>query len=189
MNLVKVTEKAQLQIVEQLYLVSFPECERKPFTLIIEKSQKNLVDIWQIEENGEFCGLVITMKYKDLVLIDYLAIATEKRGLGYGSKTLELIGKQYEGGRVFLEIESTNIAAENHEERRNRKRFYLNNGLKELGMETLVFETIFEVLFFEKKISFEEYWSVYAGVYGEEKAAKVKLIGRKEVQGEGRCSV
>ena len=181
MRLIEAKEADQFQQVDQLYMVSFPECERKPFSIILEKNQQNLVDIWIIEEKNEFCGLVITMKHQDLVLIDYFAISPEKSGRGYGSLALELITNKYWDSRVFLEIESTGIPSENLEERQNRKQFYLKNGLQELGMETLVFETIFEVLTFREEISYEEYWSVYAGVYGEEKATKVQLISRKDV--------
>lgn len=173
MNLVEAKEAVQFPEVEKLYLSAFPECERKPFSLLIEKCKTDQVDIWRLEEEGQFCGLVITMNDADLVLIDYLAISTEKRGCGCGSKALDLIRGAYPARRVFLEIESTSVQADNYEQRISRKHFYLKNGLRELGIEAKVFDTEMELLTFEKDLTFEEYQNIYANVYGKEKADKV----------------
>lgn len=179
MKLVEIKEAAQFPEVEELYLSAFPKCERKPFSLMIEKRQNDQVDMWRLEEEGQFCGLVITMNDADLVLIDYLAIVPEKRGCGCGSKALELIREAYPDQRVFLEIESTSVPAENHKQRAARKHFYLKNGLKELGIEAKVFDTEMELLTFEKELNFKEYWNIYDNVYGKEKADQVWLISGK----------
>lgn len=173
MVIVEAKVDSQFQEIEELYLSAFPECERKPFSLMVQKNETDQVDIWRLEEDGVFCGLVITMNDQDLVLIDYLAIAPEKRGCGCGSKAIELIREVYPDRRVFLEIESTSIPADNQQQRISRKHFYLKNGLKEMGIEAKVFDTEMELLTFEKKLTFEEYWKIYANVYGEEKAKKV----------------
>ena len=60
----------QYREIRTLYGSSFPRCEKKPFWLIKQKQRKGLVDIWNIEEAGEFVGLAITMKAGDLVLLD-----------------------------------------------------------------------------------------------------------------------
>ena len=111
--------------IKTLYENAFPSCERKPFSLILEKQKTGNVDVLILEENNQFLGLAITMMDNDLVLLDYFAITEESRGNGYGSTALHLLFDFYKGKRFFLEIESTHTAAENISQRLLRKQFYL----------------------------------------------------------------
>lgn len=176
MILVEAKQAAHFLEMEKLYLTAFPECERKPFSLMIQKKEMGQVDIWRLEEEEQFCGLVITMNHADLVLIDYFAISQEKRGCGYGSKALKLIKAAYPDRRVLLEIESTLVPADNIDQRILRKHFYLKNGLREVGIQAKVFDTEMELFTFDKNVTFEEYQNIYANVYGKEKANKVLFL-------------
>lgn len=176
MQLIKAFESNQLNRIENLYERAFPKCERKPFALICEKQSSGSVDILYLEEQEHFCGLAITMKDRDLVLLDYFAIAEDKRGMGYGSAALAALYSYYSGKRFFLEIESTKEDAENREQRLQRKSFYLKNGLTELGIEACVFDTNMELLGKEMSLTFNEYLSVYKHVYDLEKAKHVKEL-------------
>lgn len=132
------------------------------------------MDIWVLEEKQEFIGFAITMKSKDLVLLDYFAIAGEKRASGFGSEALRSLQKYYGNQRFFLEIESTLGKADNQEQREKRKRFYLANDMTEIGMTVDVFGTEMELLGHGCSLDFAEYTSVYSNVYGRRKAEKLK---------------
>ena len=162
--------------IETLYEKSFPACERKPFSLILEKQKTGNVDVLILEENNQFLGFAITMMDNDLVLLDYFAIAEESRGNGYGSTALHLLFDFYKGKRFFLEIESTHTAAENISQRLLRKQFYLSNDMTELGIEATVFETDMELLGHNISLTFEEYQDIYRNIYGAKKAAHVILL-------------
>lgn len=176
MKLLKALSPGQLHCIEELYERAFPACERKPFSLILEKQAAGSVDILSLEENGSFCGLAITMKDGDLVLLDYFAIAEEKRGTGCGSSALSVLYAYYSGKRFFLEIESTKEDAENKQQRLRRKHFYLKNELHELGIEACVFGTNMELLGRNMHLTFDEYFSVYKNVYGLKKSEHVKEL-------------
>lgn len=167
MRLRTVASEAEWRMLELLYMEAFPDMERKPFEMIREKYCKKMTDVWVVEEAGEFSGLAITMNKDDLVLLDYFAICEEKRGQGLGGKSLRALQELYRGKRFFLEVESLDVLADNMEERRRRKRFYLKNGMRELGVNARLFGVEFELLGYGCEVSFEEYFSLYDEIYGK----------------------
>lgn len=176
MQLIPATDEKQFRQIRELYLHAFPACERKPFALIRQKQREDLVDIFMLKDGDAFCGLAITMKANDLVLLDYFAIAKDRRGMGYGSAALQMLYDHFAGKRFFLEIESTLEESENRQQRLMRKQFYLKNHLTELGLLANVFGTDMELLSYRASLTFEEYIRVYETVYGQEKAACVKKL-------------
>lgn len=166
MNLIKTDNPQKLQTIKELYMQSFPACERKAFSLICEKQQQGCADILYIEEADSFCGLAITIKKDDLVLLDYFAIAEDKRGKGFGAKALQQLFTYYAGTRFFLEIESTHVAAANMPQRLSRKSFYLKNQMTEIGIEVFIYETEMELLGHGCTLTFAEYKSLYDHTYG-----------------------
>lgn len=167
MKLREVMSETDWSLLENLYTEAFPDNERKPFAMIREKYREKRTDVWVIEEEEEVSGLAITMNSEDLVLLDYFAISPEKRGQGLGSASLRALFERYHGKRFFLEVESLTVPADNMEERRRRKQFYLSNGMKELGVYARLFGVEFELLGYACKVSFAEYYSLYDSIYGE----------------------
>ena len=106
------------------------------------------------------------MNGPDLVLLDYFAIDDSKRGKGYGSKALKLLQERYAGYRFFLEIERTDVEADNIEERKRRKSFYLQNGMTELSVHAVLFGVKMELLGYQCEVNFEEYRNLYVSNYG-----------------------
>ncbi|MBR6536933.1 MAG: GNAT family N-acetyltransferase [Lachnospiraceae bacterium] len=166
MRLREVTSDMEWGLLETLYTEAFPENERKPFAMIREKHREKRTDVWMIEQNDEFSGLAITMNSGDLVLLDYFAISKEKRGNGLGGESLKILFEMYREKRFFLEVESLSVPADNIEERRRRKQFYLNNGMTELGVNARLFGVEFELLGYDCEVSFPEYFSLYDDIYG-----------------------
>ena len=58
-------------------------------------------------------------------------------------------------------------------QRQRRKAFYLRNGLKETGMNAMVFETEMELLTHDAELTFAEYVGMYENVFSKEKARNV----------------
>ncbi len=140
------------------------------------KQRQGMVDIWYINDNGEFAGLAIAMKAGDKILLDYFAIDADKRGKGYGSLALCRLQRHYSGKKFFLEIESTFGDSDNREQRCLRKQFYLSNNMKEIGILADVFGTEMELLGYGCTLSYDEYISVYREIYGGQKAEHIVLI-------------
>lgn len=166
MNLRNASTHKDWKKIKQLYIEAFPACERKPFTIIKYKHYKKASDVWMLEENGEFVGLAITMNGSDMVLLDYFAIDHDKRGMGYGGKALKLLQEKYVGYRFFLEIERTDVEADNLAERKKRKAFYLQNDMSEINVYVTLFGVDMELLGYHCDVSFEEYRGLYVSNYG-----------------------
>lgn len=191
------TDETQEKLTEQiktLYLQAFPESERKPFAMMEEKQREGRMQIWAIvrengedaetqEEQQEFCGLAITVLYKDMVLLDYFAIHPRKRGCGIGSEVLEMLKEMYADKCFFLEIESTGEETEKLTEkerqiRMKRKQFYHRNGMKDTGLEVILFGVQMEILSAGRAVSFAEYYHLYEDTFGKKIAARVECAGR-----------
>ena len=80
--------------MKKLYLQAFPKSERKPFRLMRKKAREGVMELLVIHEKKELLGLAITVRYKDMVLLDYFAVETGHRGKKIGSCALELLKQQ-----------------------------------------------------------------------------------------------
>ena len=171
-------EEKQLEQIHQLYEAAFPASEKKPFSLILEKRASGAVEILAIEDDKKrFRGLIITILYKDMVLIDYFAIDEESRGIGIGSDILKLFTARYAKKRVFLEIESTvSELVEDYDIKIRRKAFYEKNGLTSQDYLVNLFGVEMEIMTFHCNICFEEYHEMLVHVYGEGVRDKVQFI-------------
>lgn len=151
-----------------LYRSAFPKSERKPFSVIRANQKNGKGDIWYFEENGHFAGLATTVNGdNDMILLDYFAVTDKHRDQGWGSKMLKLLLTQYQGKRLFGEIEVVDAAADNYEERKRRKQFYLRLGLTALGVKVKLFGVDMELMSNGCTVSFEEYLEFYRKNIGE----------------------
>ena len=159
--------------VEGLYMTAFPEEERRPFSIIQNRTEEGKSDVWMLEDE-DFAGLAITMNGDDIVILDFFAIADEKRGCGYGSIALKELQDMYRDYRFILEIERPDIPSENQEDRIRRKAFYLRNGMKALDIPVNLFGVEMELLANDCEVTFEEYKNVYRSYLGELAEENVK---------------
>lgn len=187
MRLIQVDEttKELSKQVKALYQDAFPKEERKPYQVMEEKQREGKMEIWAIvkEEKLEFCGLAITILYKDLVLLDYFAICSEKRGTGIGSEVLAMLKEKYADRCLFLEIESTGknageLSAEEQQVRQKRKCFYHQNGIKDTGLEAVLYGVSMEVLSAGRTIDFKEYLELYVDIFGKKVANRIEYVSK-----------
>lgn len=178
MNIKRAENSRQIEAIRLLYEEAFPDNERKPFALMLEKCKEGAMELLCIEdEKQDFWGLAIFVLYKDMVLLDYFAIDNEKRGLGIGTKALKLLQNYYKGKRFYLEIEDVHVEADNTQERIRRRAFYLRNDMMVMPFTVDLFGVIMEVLTYQCVITDSEYMEVYTEVFGKERIqANVKII-------------
>ena len=167
--------------IKRLYMSAFPKCERKPFSVIKYKYRKKAADIWAIEDGGVFIGLAITINGENLVLLDYFAIDDSKRQKGYGSKALKLLQLNYADKRLVLEIERTDVEAENLQDRIRRKAFYLRNDMTELNVYADLYGVAMELLGHDCQVSFEEYFELYVDNYGILAERNISELTKEEI--------
>lgn len=168
MKILQAETFTQYEKIEKLYLKAFPIEERKPFSCIQEKQKAGECDILYIEDDeGEFCGLAITMFRDDLVLVDYLAMDENKRCRGYGSRTFQKILKYYHGKRLLIEIEDASIPGEDQENRIRRENFYHKNSMVDLHIKIRLCGVPMILLSNHTAVTYEEYIQLYQEIYGE----------------------
>lgn len=186
MRLVEALTKEQLEPVYKLYLEAFPEIERKPISLIEEKVAEGTSQVFSIMDRDEFIGFAMFVVGETKVLLDFFAIAPEKRCGGYGSKVFPLFWDCYKGKTFILEIEDPNaedIDEEEKEIRKRRKAFYLRQGMVSMPFLIDLFGVEMEVLTNGAQLDFPEYHGLIRGVYGpiiDEKILFVRYLDGRE---------
>lgn len=159
--------------MKRIYLEAFPRAERKPFLMMKKMAKKGKMEMLVLLDAGKTVGLAITVRYQDIVLLDYFAIASSCRGKTYGSEALKRLKERYKEQRFILEIELPDEHALNQNERIRRKKFYLRNGMSETGVKAWVFQVPMEVLAAGKSVTYEEYHELYEHTIGIFFAKKV----------------
>lgn len=156
-----------------LYEEAFPEQEKKPLWLMEQLVSEGKLEMLAMVDESEFVGLAINMLGNESGLLDYYAVAPDKRNGGYGSRGLEVLLKHFEGKKYIFEIEIQDENADNAEDRKRRKAFYLRNGLKETGLFVNVYDTDFEILTPGGELTYEEYVSFLREILDEEYVQKL----------------
>ena len=153
-----------------LYDKAFPEQEKKPLQIMENLVADNRMEMLAMVDEDEFVGLAINLidTEQNRALLDYYAIVPEKRSGGYGSKGLEVLLDRFKNQKYIFEIETQDEKAENAEERKSRKAFYLRNGLKETGLFVNAYNTDFEILTPDGELTFWEYVDFLREVMYEE---------------------
>lgn len=151
---------------KKLYFASFPPQEIKPLWMMKSGVRRGRMEMLTLEENG-FAGLIVTMLHGDLVLIDFLAVAGERRGTGVGSRALGLLRERYPGKRIVLEIEPPYLPADNTPQRIKRKAFYERNGFQDTGLKMVNFGNPLDILATGGTVTCEEVQALIAHVHGK----------------------
>lgn len=151
--------------IYRLYRNAFPDCERKPFSMIVSMWRKKKTDVWYYEWNGVFAGLATTINEEGLILLDYLAVRKKLQNRGIGSGILNALKQAYAGNGLFVEIESPFEDVKDREERRRRKRFYEKNGMRPAAVMADVFGVRMELLCWNCRMDFARYHGFYRDNY------------------------
>ena len=153
-----------------LYDKAFPEQEKKPLQVMENLVADGKMEMLAMVDEDEFVGLAINLidAEQDRSLLDYYAIVPEKRNYGYGSRGLEALLKKFKNHKYIFEIETQDEKAENAEDRKKSKAFYLRNGLQETGLFVNVYDTDFEILTPDGELTFWEYVDFLREVMYEE---------------------
>ncbi len=176
MHLIEAFNQNRLNKIQDLYIEAFPQTERKSFDLLLKTRDNGQAEILSIEnENNDFLGLAITAQHQDMVLLDYFAISPNQRSSGIGSKVFQLLKQRYADKRFFLEIERTDIVADNQLQRQKRKAFYLKNGMQDMPFTVNLCGIEMEILAYNCKLSFQDYFNLYHCLFGEHISRYISL--------------
>lgn len=138
------------------YLVEdFPFIERKPFYFLAKMYEEGRYISYVLEERGQVRGYAsFVWKDEDVLLLDYFATVSGRRGSGIGSKMIKLLARELEDKLIIFECESPERAKTEEEKiiRQKRIAFYKKNGAYSSNIEISVFGVVYKVMYISKKI-------------------------------------
>lgn len=135
-----------LRKIKMLYKEAFPKEERIPFWLLMLRTRFRSANFLAFYDKGRLCGIACLASLENLTNILYLAVDGRIRSRGYGSRILKLIRKLRPGHTITLDIETADTKADNSEQRKRRKEFYLRNGFSGSGYGYSLFGMDYEIL-------------------------------------------
>lgn len=86
--------------------------------------------------------------------LDFWAIDPTCRSRGYGSRAIETLKAEYPGKKQVVDFEMLDDQAQNKEQRKRRRDFYLRNGYRETGVFLSYLGVDYEVFCMDR--SFQE---------------------------------
>ena len=153
--------------IKEIYMEAFPKAERKPFSAVRDSVNKGKAQILTAMKNGRVLGFVVVIPYKNMVMVDYLAVSSKIRSRGTGSKILQEICRRFSDKKIVLLIEPLDDTAENKEQRIARRKFYFKNGFTSSGIYITGRSGNMEVLNFGGTVSVQEYMGLQQYALGK----------------------
>lgn len=116
----------ELSFIKELYMDSFPLCERRPENTMLKLYQDNpIFDIAIIMENNNYVGFLTYWSFKEFIFAEHFAISPNFRNGGYGGKVMQKFIEEAAHKPIILEVElPTTIMSE------RRIGFYQRLGFK-----------------------------------------------------------
>jgi len=94
-----------LAFVEDIYLASFPEEERRPWNDLSEGLLSGKIHLEAVRgDDGNIVGFATVWRFPEFVYIEHLAVDGKVRGLGVGGRLLDSIAER-EAVPVVVEVE------------------------------------------------------------------------------------
>lgn len=154
--------------MKKMYFEAFPKEERVPWMWLMMQSRKQFIEFIAFYDEDQFVGFAYIISRQKLTYIFYLAVNSELRGGGYGSKILQDIFKMYEGQHFAISVEPIDDTADNAAQRRSRVKFYERNGFtmsSKLALEQGVkYSMMYHNSDFEKQ-DYIDLIAYYAGIF------------------------
>ena len=167
-------KKHQIEYIYKTYMVvDFPPDELKPLAHLLRMVEEGLCTYYALSRGGEvlsYFGLCIKDGY---ALVDYLAVAPDKRGQGIGSETLELLKEVAGDNTILIECEDI-TATDNPQEKDIRTRrinFYKKSSFTLTDVKANLFGVDYVLLTYPEKSEAETkfgYETVYRAMLGDE---------------------
>ena len=153
--------------IKEIYIEAFPKSERKPFFTVRRSVNKGKALLLTAMENEALRGFVLVIPYKNMVMVDYLAVSSKTRSRGTGSKIMQDVCRFFPGNKIDLLIERPDDTAENKDQRIARRRFYFQNGFTSSNIYITGRSGNMEILNFGGAVSKQEYMEVQQYALGK----------------------
>ena len=161
--------------IHELYEISFPENEKMPFRIVLQKREAGVMRLFSVEDGGEFVGFCNITLCEDALVLNYFAICPDKQNRGYGSAVVSQLIEKYPDRSIVIDIEDDEAEAENTEQRIKRKAFYVRLGFSVMPFRLTIFGVPSLIMSSGREYNFEEYRNIFAQVFSERGAKRLIL--------------
>lgn len=161
---VRVTrEMPDYERITALYERAFPANERRPLDPLLD-DPTGCADFAAFYVKDRFVGFACFLSWEDMTHILYIAVEEEARGCGYGAEALHMIREKYAGRRIMADLEAEVKGADNNDQRRKRRHFYLVNGYEQTEVKYDWRNESYEILSHGGNVTtedFERFWHYF----------------------------
>lgn len=173
-----VIKKCQWPEIKEIYMEAFPKRERKPYLTLRHSVRTGKAVLMTAVEEQKLLGFVVLMPYKNMIMVDYLAVSSKIRSKGTGSYIMENVCRQYADKKIILLIECLDDQADNQKQRIARRKFYIKNGFSSSGIFIRGVGGWMEILKSGGVVSKEEYLELQKYALGTLlfKLSKIKIM-------------
>lgn len=139
---------------------AFPPYERMNIDDMFYFAQNTDTDVLGIYENDALIGFMLLVKNKSCAYLYFFAISKNMRSKGYGGRAIKELFRMYSNLQIILDFEVLEPEAPNIEQRKQRRDFYLRNGLLPTGTFTMLRNNKFEVVCNGGDLNKEEFMEI-----------------------------
>ena len=143
--------------INRLAKEAFPPEEYLAPTELVKMSKADNFDFLLLTDEKRFVGFMVVQTYKNMAYLFFLAIDSASRSKGYGSYAIEALKQSYPDKKQVVDFEMLDEKADNYEQRKKRRAFYLRNGYKETGLFLSYLGVDYEVFCMEEDFDTEEF--------------------------------
>lgn len=143
--------------INRLAKEAFPPEEYLAPTELVKMSKADNFDFLLLTDENRFVGFMVVQTYKNIAYLFFLAIDSASRSKGYGSYAIESLKQSYPDKKQVVDFEMLDEKADNYEQRKKRRAFYLRNGYKETGLFLSYLGVDYEVFCMEEDFDTEEF--------------------------------
>ena len=162
-----VTKKMEdFHLIHDLYMTAFPPNEREPLSILLGRAKQGTAKFEAYYDEDIFVGLSSVTTQGDLSYVQYLAVVSTGRSKGYGGQILSHIKETHPQNRIFLNMEVEDETAENSEQRKKRRAFYLKNGYVPTGINMSIAGNVLEVVIINGTCTAEEVKKFFRRYFG-----------------------
>lgn len=131
MEFISIKNIDNLDFAKKVYNSSFPENERRDFSLIpkLITQEQGAFDFMVIEDNSKPIGILGIWEFEDFIFIEHIAVEKSQRNKSYGKNIMNYLINQY-SKPIVLEVEPPK-----EEYSIRRIRFYIRLGFRFLNID------------------------------------------------------
>lgn len=188
--ILKLLDNQEIEFIFYHHLIhDFPKNETRPLKSIYDLKEQKRYFCYGAYDHSQLVGYAFFTKsiHPNEFLMDYLAVVSKQRNKGYGSKIIQLIGKEFTNKIVFAEVESleSNLDLATLQLRKRRIHFYLRNGFKLSDVDSIVFSVHFNMIYLSStlinsSVAYQKIDDLYLYLFGKDRYQKHIKVFKKE---------